>query len=203
MPKGRRGKLPSPLVQPGGRKDHLQGKAWALLWCSIISIHIQPSFHSQNPHKSNPHSSHTHTSSRLMEENHGLPLCRAATSFSRPKVLPSGGQAVACTDFTFIRHRLGPVLHRLLNSGTSYCVRGAEPQCSPSLALSNSSHAWWCEHNPPVQAAGEAQAGLVSTKKQQKGAINKQLWQRKAVLLTIKSVEQLPTRSSVAAKSSV
>lgn len=39
--------------------------------------------------------------------------------------------------------------------------------------------------------------------KQEKGAINKQLWQRKAVLLTIKSVEQLPTRSSVAAKSSV
>lgn len=102
--------------------------------CHHLTPHTALFSASKSPPQSQiPRSSHTYTTSRFTEINHGLPLTRWSCHFLflSQGALQGGGRSVTYTDFTFVKHHLKPVLHKLLNSDTSFCVKGTKKKSTP------------------------------------------------------------------------
>lgn len=160
----------------------------------------------QNPHhRGKPQKQPYLHNLQIHGKNHGLPLARRSCHFlflSRGAL--QGGHSVTCTDVTFVKHSVKPLLHKLLNSDTSHCGKGT--QTRHSLHLHSQILSMITEVNTIHLCKLEEvhRCCLSAPKSSRRGAMNKQLGQRKAVLLPIKSMAKLPTRSSAAsaAKSS-
>lgn len=102
--------------------------------CHHIAPHTALFSASKSPPQSRiPRSSHTYTTSRFTEINRGLPLMHWSchSLFLSQGALHGGGQSVTYTGFPFVKHHLKPVLHKQLNSDTSFCVKGTEKKSTP------------------------------------------------------------------------
>lgn len=161
----------SPLLRRGAGLTELQSQG-----VRLQHLHLTPhtalfSASKPPPQGQIPRSSHTYITSRFMGKDHGLPPVRRSchSLFLSPGALqwwsvsdvhrahiwqtPFKTCAPQAAEF---RHQ--PLSERHKNTALPF---------SPIL---KSFHAEWCKYNPPVRAGGEAQAGLVSTKQQQKGS---------------------------------
>lgn len=144
--------------------------------------------------------SHTYTASRFMEENHGLPLTRQSCLFvflsqSALQWWPVSNIHrfhICQTPFKTCIPQVAECRHQLLceRHKKKQTVLHFQAQILSKLSGVNITHL--------CKMVERHRLCLSAPKSSGRGATNKQLWQRKAVLLAIKSIAKLPTISSVA-----